>query len=115
MGSPPQLDVVHLGLGTDGHTASLVPGDAALDVVDRDVCWVDSYQGHRRLTLTIPALVNARHQAWLVRGSSKAGALRDLTTGDSVAPSGLVLNRGTATLFVHADAAELFVSRASES
>ncbi|MFL6070678.1 MAG: 6-phosphogluconolactonase, partial [Actinomycetes bacterium] len=54
VGSPLQLDVVHLGLGTDGHTASLVPGDAALDVVDRDVCWVAPYEGHRRLTLTIP-------------------------------------------------------------
>ena len=110
VGSPLRLDVVHLGLGTDGHTASLVPGDAALDVADRDVSWVERYQGHRRLTLTIPPLVNARHQAWFVRGSAKADALRDLTTGDSVAPSALVLNRATATLFLDADAAALIGS-----
>ena len=104
-GSPPTLDVVQLGLGADGHTASLVPGDPAVDVVDRDVCWVDCYQGHRRLTLTRPVLSRARHQVWLVTGSAKSQAVRDLTTGDSTAPSALVLNRETAMLFLDADAA----------
>jgi 6-phosphogluconolactonase len=104
-GEPSRLDVVHLGLGTDGHTASLVPGDGALAVVDRDVTWVDPYQGHRRLTLTIPTLFDARHQIWLVTGSAKSAAVGDLTSGDSTTPSALVLNRETATLLVDADAA----------
>ena len=104
-GDPPRLDVVHLGLGADGHTASLVPGDPAVGVVDRDVCWVESYQGNRRLTLTVPVLTDARHQVWLVTGSEKSDAVSGLTSGDSTAPSALVLNRQTAALFVDADAA----------
>ena len=74
VGSPPVLDVVHLGLGSDGHTASLVPGSPVVDVTDRDVSWVEEYQGHRRLTLTRPVLRAARYQVWLVVGSSKAEA-----------------------------------------
>jgi 6-phosphogluconolactonase len=104
-GDPPRFDVVHLGVGVDGHTASLVPGDPAVGVVDRDVCWVESYQGNRRLTLTVPVLTDARHQVWLVTGSEKSDAVSGLISGDSTAPSALVINRETAALFVDSDAA----------
>lgn len=84
-GRPTRLDVVQLGLGDDGHTASLVPHDPALDEDDHDVTPVGSYGGHRRLTLTVPALRRARHQAWLVTGRSKAKALADLRSQRGVA------------------------------
>lgn len=84
-GRPARLDVVALGLGDDGHTASLVPDDPALDEQDHDVAPVGSYGGHRRLTLTVPALRRARHQAWLVTGGSKSAALADLRSQQGIA------------------------------
>ncbi len=89
-GDPCLLDVVHLGLGEDGHTASLVPGDPVLDVVDRDVAATLPYKGHRRLTLTYPALSRARRILWLVSGASKAAVLRQLCAGDSTIPAGRI-------------------------
>ena len=71
-GSPPVLDIVHLGLGPDGHTASLVPGDSVLDVTDADVALTGVYQGRRRMTLTYPILNRARRVLWVVTGSDKA-------------------------------------------
>src|SRR5262245_16590343 len=70
-GRPPVLDLVHLGLGPDGHTASLVPGDPVLDVKDRDVAVTGVYQGRNRLTLTYPVINRARLILWLVTGSEK--------------------------------------------
>src|SRR5262249_50543344 len=70
--APLVLDLVVLGLGKDGHTASLVPGDAVLDVTDRDVASTGIYQGRRRITLTYPALNRSRRIAWLVTGEDKA-------------------------------------------
>jgi 6-phosphogluconolactonase len=89
-GSPPVLDLVHLGLGPDGHTASLVPGDAVLQVKDADVAVTGIYQGRRRMTLTYPILNRARRVLWLVTGSEKAGMLVRLREGDPSIPAGRV-------------------------
>ncbi len=89
-GSPPVLDLVHLGLGPDGHTASLVPGDPVLQVTDADVAPTGVYMGRRRLTLTYPALDRARRVLWLVTGAEKAGMLVRLRAGDPSIPAGRV-------------------------
>jgi 6-phosphogluconolactonase len=89
-GSPPVLDLVHLGLGPDGHTASLVPGDPVLDVADTDVALTGVYQERRRMTLTYPLLNRARRVLWLVTGSEKAGMLVRLRTADRTIPAGRV-------------------------
>jgi 6-phosphogluconolactonase len=89
-GSPLVLDLVHLGLGPDGHTASLVPGDPVLEVADADVAATGVYQGRRRMTLTYPMLDRARRVLWLVTGSEKADMLVRLRDGDRSIPAGRV-------------------------
>jgi 6-phosphogluconolactonase len=89
-GSPPVLDLVHLGLGADGHTASLVPGDPVLNVTGSDVALSGVYQGHRRMTLTYPLLNRSRQILWLVTGREKATMLTRLCTGDLSIPAGRV-------------------------
>jgi 6-phosphogluconolactonase len=89
-GAPPVLDLVHLGLGPDGHTASLVPGDPVLDITDADVALTQPYQERRRMTLTFPALNRARRILWVVTGPDKAGMLRRLRDGDVSIPAGFV-------------------------
>jgi 6-phosphogluconolactonase len=89
-GSPPVLDLVHLGLGSDGHTASLLPNDSVLDVVDRDVAVAGPYQGHLRMTLTYPVIDRARRILWVVTGAEKAPALARLRAGDRSVPAGRV-------------------------
>jgi 6-phosphogluconolactonase len=89
-GTPPVLDLVHLGLGVDGHTASLVPGDPSLDTLDEEVALAGPYQGHRRMTLTLPALDRARRVLWVVTGEEKSAMLRRLQAGDRTIPAGRV-------------------------
>jgi 6-phosphogluconolactonase len=99
---PAELDLVHLGLGPDGHTASLVPADPVLAVQDRGVAITGVYQGHRRMTLTYPSLNRARQVLWLVTGEDKFDALRRLREGDQSIPASWV---STANAHVLADAA----------
>jgi 6-phosphogluconolactonase len=87
-GTPPVLDLVHLGLGVDGHTASLVPGDPVLDVIGTEVALTAPYQGRRRMTLTYPTLNRARRILWLVTGHDKAAMLLRLRDGDRSIPAG---------------------------
>ena len=89
-GSPPVPDLVHLGLGPDGHTASLVPGDPVLDVEGADVALTGIYQSRRRMTLTYPIINRSRLVLWLVTGSEKAPMLPRLLAGDTSIPAGLV-------------------------
>lgn len=103
-GHPVVLDVVHLGLGDDGHTASLIPGDPVLEVDDHDVAVTGTYEGRRRMTLTYPALARARQIVWLVTGESKAEAVGQLVRGDrSIAAT--KVRRDTATLLIDPAAA----------
>lgn len=103
-GTPPVLDVVQLGLGADGHTASLIAGDAMLEEESIDVGVSGVYQGVRRMTMTLRVLNGARHRLWLVTGSDKARALRALWDGDTAIPGGRVA-REAAFVFADAEAA----------
>jgi 6-phosphogluconolactonase len=87
---PKRLDLVHLGLGPDGHTASLVPGDSDLEVTDRRVAVSGTYQGHRRLTLTYPELERAGKLLWLITGESKREPLGWLLANEGSIPAGRV-------------------------
>lgn len=101
------LDLVHLGLGPDGHTASLIPGQPTLDIRDAQVAVTDPYQGRRRMTLTLPALDRARQVLWVVTGDDKREMLLRLSHGDAAVPAGRVASRAAVVMADRAAAALL--------
>ncbi len=88
-GSPVVFDLIQLGLGDDGHTASLIPGDPILSVEDRDVAVTGDYNGRRRLSLTWPVLDRAKQQLWVIAGASKGPALAHYLNADPSIPASL--------------------------
>jgi 6-phosphogluconolactonase len=102
-GLPDAFDVIHLGVGDDGHTASLVPGDDVLGVTDRAVALSGTYQGRVRMTLTYPVLNAAREIVWLVAGASKRAALAGVLAGDPALPASHV-RQDHAVVFADPDA-----------
>jgi 6-phosphogluconolactonase len=97
-GSPPVLDMAHLGMGPDGHTASLVPGDPVLEVSDRDVAVTGEYMGRRRMTLTYPMINRSRKILWFVTGAGKVDALAKLRAGDMSIPAGKIARENAVLL-----------------
>ena len=101
---PVTFDLVHLGLGEDGHTASLIPGDPAMDVRDRNIAVTNPYKGRRRMTITFPVLDHAVLALWIVTGPDKARVLRKFRDGDSMLPAAHV-NAGERVVVADAAAA----------
>ena len=97
-GVPAVLDLAHLGMGPDGHTASLVPGDPVLSVTDRDVAFTGEYQGRRRMTLTYPMINRSRKILWLVTGADKVEALGKFRAGDTSIPAGRIAKENATVL-----------------
>ena len=92
-GNPPTLDMAHLGLGPDGHTASLTPNDPVLEVTDRDVALTDPvhlYQNRRRMTLTYPMINRSRQIMWLATGAAKIPMIVKLRAADPSIPGGRI-------------------------
>jgi len=89
-GTPPVFDLVHLGLGPDGHTASLVPGDPVLNIYDHDVAITGIYQGRKRMTLTYAIINRSRNILWIVAGAEKVPMLKRLQIADASIPAGRI-------------------------
>lgn len=106
-GSPPVLDLAHLGLGPDGHTASLVPGDPVLNVTDRDVALTGAYLGRRRMTLTYPIVNRSRRILWVTTGAEKVAMVARLRDADPTIPAGRICQDHALLLADRAAAAEL--------
>jgi 6-phosphogluconolactonase len=112
--SPPVLDLVHLGLGPDGHTASLVPGDPVLNVNDADVAITGTYQGRQRMTLTYPVINRSRKVLWVVTGAEKVPMLRRLVDGDKSIPAGRIRREQAIVLADEAAAGQPATNRKGE-
>ena len=108
-----RFDLVHLGLGEDGHTASLLPGDGVLGIADRDVATAGPYQGRRRMTLTLPAIDRAAERMWIVTGASKATMLARLLAGDDSIPAGRVTPKNSIAFADDAAAGDAAATRDS--
>ena len=104
VGSPPTMDIVQLGLGSDGHTASLAPADPTLKIMDRDAAATGVFAGTRRITLTLPCINRARARLWLINGAEKARRLRELIKGQGEIPA-VRVSRDNAVVFADAAAA----------
>ena len=104
---PDVFDLVHLGMGDDGHTASLVPDDPVLDVTDRDVAVTGEYRGLRRMTLTYRVLDRSRRVLWLIDGDDKAPMVPRLMAGDASIPAGRVATTEQLVVVDAAAAAEV--------
>lgn len=100
---PPALDIVQLGLGTDGHTASLIPGDPVLAATG-DVGISGVYQGNRRMTLTFASINRARRIVWIITGAAKREMLAALIEGTAGVPANRVARENAVVI---ADAAAL--------
>jgi len=105
VGSPTIIDLVHLGLGADGHTASLIPEDQVLEINDRDVAITDFYQGRKRMTLTYPIINRARNIMWVITGAEKAPMLKRLLDADPSIPAGRI-HQEKAFILADLDAAD---------
>lgn len=104
---PTTFDLVHLGLGEDGHTASLIPGDRAMDVRDKNIAVTGAHEGRRRMTITFPVLDHAVFALWIVTGPDKARVLQKFRDGDSTIPAAHVNARERVVIADAAAAARL--------
>lgn len=102
-GEPPVLDLVHLGLGVDGHTASLIPDDAVLKIDNSDVAICGIYQGWKRMTFTYPIINRSRNILWVVTGAEKTPMLKRLLNKDVTIPAGLI-NQNKSLILADQDA-----------